>query len=62
MRYDKNYHVTCAIYRMLKQKRIDKENAIRLLIERAKVKAHTAQGCVELWLEYPLNPKRAVFA
>ena len=41
---------------MLRQKRIDPQNAERLLIERAKYKPHMAKRIKEIWLTaYPIK-------
>lgn len=55
MKYDKGFWITSAVYKMLKQKRINPEDAIRLMIERGKTRPHTARACVELWLRWPLK-------
>lgn len=50
MKYDKQYHVLSAIHRMLRTKRINPENAERLLHERAGYKPEMAKRIKEIWL------------
>ena len=51
MKYDKQYHVVCAVYRMLRQGRIQPRTAVYLLRFRAKLKyAHKAEAVVSLWM------------
>jgi hypothetical protein len=57
-KYDKSYRVTCAVFRMLKSGKVDKNCAVKLLEKRAKIQNATAQGTVELWLKYPLKHLR----
>lgn len=47
---DKDYLRVCAVYKLLKIKRINKERAIELLPKNSEPKA-----LVEMWLEYPLK-------
>ena len=47
---DKLYHVTSAIYRMLRQRRIDQQTATELLTARAKMSARNAKATAELWM------------
>ncbi len=48
---DKVYLRTCAVYRMLKLRRIDRQRAVDLLLCPPK----TRTGLVELWLAGPLR-------
>ena len=50
MKYDKQYHVVSAVYRMLRQKRIDDRSASRLLQDRAKLHPVTAAATVSQWM------------
>lgn len=58
MKFDKQYHVTCAVYRMLRQGRLDKAAAIFLLHKRAKVSAKLSTATVELWIRSLRNNLR----
>lgn len=55
MKWDKNYWVTCAVYRMLKGKQITPQMAKKLLHTRAKINQYTSNATVELWVRYPLR-------
>lgn len=54
-KYSKDYRVTCAVYKMLKQGKIKKECAIELMHKRGGTKLAIARGCVENWLKHPLK-------
>ena len=50
MKHDKQYHVTSAIYRMLRQRRIGQTQAAELLSCRAKLSAKLAKATAEVWM------------
>ena len=50
MKYDKQYHVVCAVYRMLRGKRINGKDASRLLQDRAKLHPVKAAATVSVWM------------
>lgn len=54
-RSDKAYRVVSAIYRLMKRKRIKKNDAVELMNSRGGVPLKTARATVELWLRYPLK-------
>ena len=49
MKYDKQYHVISAIYRMLRQRRINFADANNLLQGRAKLRQFKADQLVSIW-------------
>ena len=49
LRYEKEFYVIGAVYRMLRTKRIDAASARTFLQTRAKMKADLAKRVVELW-------------
>lgn len=56
MKWEKGFYVTGAIYRMMRLKKINKEQAIELLHSRAGVAQKTCRATVELWLtSYPMR-------
>lgn len=52
MKWDKQYHVTGAIWRMLQRGCIDKAKAIDLMHTRAKLSKYLAKATVEVWLTH----------
>ena len=50
MKYDKPYHISSAIYRMLRQRRINQKAATSLLTTRAGFSARNAKATAELWM------------
>jgi len=58
MKWDKEFYTVGAVWKMLKNGKIDKDCAIYLLKTRAKVKP--AKETVELWLtSYPMRHLKA---
>lgn len=53
-RLDRGYLRTCAVYKLLKQGRIDKARGIELLAQR---RGAAGLATVEIWLNGPLSPK-----
>jgi len=51
-RLDRQYLRVCAVYRLLKQRRIGKARALELLADR---KVPHALGLIETWLAWPLK-------
>ena len=51
MKYDKQYHVSSAIYRMLRKRLIDQRQARELLKCRAGLKASLAKAVSEQWVK-----------
>lgn len=50
-KYSKDYRVTCAVNRMLKQGKIKKDCAIELMHKRGGIKKDIARGCVDGWFQ-----------
>lgn len=50
-KYSKDYRVTCAVNRMLKQGKIKKDCAIELMHKRGVIKKDIARGCVDGWFQ-----------
>lgn len=52
---DKVYLRTCAVYKLLKQRKIGKQRAIELLTIQESKYTDTRKNLVELWLAHPLK-------
>lgn len=56
MKYEKEFYVVGAIYRMLRTKKINADGARALLQTRSKMKADLAKRVVEIWFtSYPIR-------
>ena len=55
MKYDKQYHVLSAIYRMARRDRWPIEVVVNLLVTRAKYCERQARAVAEVWFRGPLR-------